>query len=150
MQSLSLAHVFDRSHLQLSQNGSFTCRTVDSDQASVAGLLCRLVCGQQGAERPDFKHPGEGLSIVSRHWPMTGEQTVWLLVLAVQHVWWGEVPPFSNSKKRSQARCFFGRFCKSGADIFGCLVFEMRKWAFSNALRNGLMFFFCLFLLCVV
>ena len=50
---------------------------------------------------------------------------------------WGEVvPPFSNSKKHSRARCFFGRFYKSGADIFGCLDFEMRKWAFSNALRN--------------
>ena len=55
--SLSLAHVIDRSHLQLSQNGSFACRTVDSDQASVAGLLCRLVCGQQCAERPDFSIP---------------------------------------------------------------------------------------------
>ena len=33
---------------------------------------------------------------------------------------------------------FFSAISKSGADIFGCLDFEMRKWAFSNALRNGL------------
>ena len=99
IKSLSGTH-FYRSHLQLSQNGYFACRTNRGfDQASVEGFLCRLACGQQCAERPDSWYPGEGLSIVSRQWPMIGEQidVVAARSGSVTHIVGGGTPIFQSS-----------------------------------------------------